>query len=180
MVVQPRGVHGLPGDGTRVLDVHHMDHPSTRDARGRAGLSVLTRSDYDRLRARFGSHLVDGCAGEVLLIDGVRPLDGEDLYVETTAGGAVRLTDVRVAKPCLQFTRFCLRLPPEAPVDARVQDAMRFLDGGARGFRARGTGDPAEVAVGARMWAGAPTPPPRTPIDAVAPAGRPGRAVGRR
>ena len=39
--ISPSGVVGLGRHGERLLDVHHRDHPRTRDPRGRAGLSVL-------------------------------------------------------------------------------------------------------------------------------------------
>ncbi len=178
--VDPRGVHGLLDDGTEVLDVHHMDHPLTRDAKGRAGLTVMTRSDYVRLRSRFGSHVVDGCAGEVVLINGARPVHGEDLYVETVRAGVVRLTDVRVAKPCVEFCRFCLRLPSSALVDELLEDAMSFLDEGGRGYRARAAGGPVDITLGARMWVGDLTRPQQRVIGDVGTAGRPGKAVARR
>lgn len=181
LLVEARGVRGLPGDGTEILDVHHQAHPLTRDAKGRAGLTVMTVADYERLRARFGPHVVDGCAGEVALVEGERPVAGEDLFVETLAG-AVRLTDVRVAKPCVEFTRWCLRLPPRAPADDVVQESMAFLDHGGRGFRARAVGHPVVVEVGARIWSGSIVPEQRAAEGALAPdpAGHPGhRQTGR-
>jgi hypothetical protein len=52
----------VTGDGP-VLDVHHADHPDTRNARLVNGLSLLPRAHYDRLRARYGEHLVDRLRG---------------------------------------------------------------------------------------------------------------------
>jgi hypothetical protein len=75
--VGPRGVVGLLA-GQRLLDVHHADHPDSRNRGLVNGLSVLPRSHYGRLRARYGPHLVDGIAGESLLLD-APPLTARDL-----------------------------------------------------------------------------------------------------
>lgn len=137
--VGPAGVVGLVGD-ERVVDVHHADHPDTRN-RGINGLSLLPRSHYDRLRARFGAHLVDGAAGESLLLDTDGPwssLDGP-LVLETADGGRLTLTDPVVAAPCVEFTRFCLGREP-GRVDDELTAALEELDGGTRGFYATVTG----------------------------------------
>jgi hypothetical protein len=115
----------------------------------------MTLADYERLRARFGPHVVDGCAGEVLLLDGVRPSDGEPVYVETVAGDLLTLGDVRVAAPCVEFSRWCLRLPSVAADDPQVAATMEFLDHGGRGYRAVALGS-ATLAVGATVLAGEP------------------------
>ncbi|TAL20941.1 MAG: hypothetical protein EPN99_08515 [Frankiales bacterium] len=147
--IGPAGVVGLVGD-ERVLDVHHADHPDTRN-RGSNGLSLLPRAHYDRLRARFGDHLVDGVAGESLLLDTEGPwasLDGP-LVLETADGGRLTLTDPVVAAPCVEFTRFCLGREP-GRVDDELTAALEELDGGARGFyvTVSGTG---RVERGARL-----------------------------
>jgi hypothetical protein len=162
ITVDPRGARGLLDDGTSVLDVHNADHPMTRDAKARAGLTLMTLADYERLRERFGPHVVDGCAGEVLLLDGVRPSDGEPVYVETVAGDLLPLADVRVAAPCVEFSRWCLRLPSVAADDPRVAATMEFLDHGGRGYRAVALGS-ATLAVGATVVVGEPAavPPQR-------------------
>lgn len=161
IVADARGVRGLPVSGPPVLDVHNTEHPQTRDRRGRAGLSLMTLAAYARLRDRFGAHVVDGCAGEVVLLDGDPPVPGEPLAVETVEGPLLVLAGVVVAAPCVEFTRWCLRLPPGAPVDAEVSAAMAFLDDGGRGYRAVAEGGPATVAVGATVLAGAAVPEPR-------------------
>ena len=63
---------GLHRDGP-VLDVHHADHPDSRNVRLRNGLSLLPRASADALRARYGEHLVDGAAGESLLLETAGP-----------------------------------------------------------------------------------------------------------
>lgn len=146
--IGPAGVVGLVGD-ERVLDVHHADHPDTRN-RGINGVSLLPRVHYDRLRARFGDHLVDGAAGESLLLDSDGPwssLEGP-LVLETTEG-RLELSDPVVAAPCVEFTRFCLGREP-GRVDDELTAALEELDGGTRGFyvTVAGTG---RVERGARL-----------------------------
>lgn len=153
--IGPRGVVGQPGTGP-VLDVHHADHPDSRNTTLFNGLSLLPRSHYARMRQLYGPHLVDGVAGESLLLD----TDGDwtladlagPLHLESADGGLLELTDPAIASPCVEFSRFCLgrRL---GPVDDSVQQAMADLDGGVRGFyvRAAATGC---IQVGARLLRG--------------------------
>jgi hypothetical protein len=136
--VDARGATGLLA-GTEVADVHHADHPDSRSRRGRNGLSVMTTGGYARLRAKYGPHLADGVAGESVLVDAPgglgAELEGRALEV-VTAGGPVRLTRVAVCTPCVEFTRWCLRLDPDAGVDDEVLAGLDTLDGGARGLLA--------------------------------------------
>lgn len=153
--VGPRGVVGQAEDGP-VLDVHHADHPDTRNARLANGLSLLPRAHYAALRARYGTHLADGAAGESLLLD----TDGRwteaelagGLWLEATDGELLALEGAVAAPPCVEFSRFCLQLPIGA-VGPEVSQALLDLDGGARGFyvRAVGTG---RVERGARLLRG--------------------------
>jgi hypothetical protein len=139
--LEPRGAVGLV-DGQRIVDVHHADHPDSRH-RGLNGLSLLPRSHYDRLRARFGDHLLDGIAGESLLLETEHPWTVDDLVgelvLETADGELLTLGNPVVAAPCLEFTRFCLRREP-GRVDEQLTSALEQLDGGARGFYVTATG----------------------------------------
>ncbi|MCW2613442.1 MAG: hypothetical protein JWN08_436 [Frankiales bacterium] len=148
--IGPRGVRGLTPDGP-VLDVHHADHPDTRNVKLVNGLSLLPRTHYARMRATYGPHVVDGAAGESLLLDTGGPwtdLAGP-LELET-ADGWLLLTDVVPAPPCVEFSRFCLDdLAAAADGDA-VRTALEDLDHGMRGFYARTSGT-ARVEVGARL-----------------------------
>lgn len=152
--IGPRGCTGLPGgsaDGERVVDVHHADHPESRQVRGVNGLSVLPAAHYARLRERYGPHLVDGVAGENLLLD-AGPLQADDLagtLLLETDEGLVEASGAMAAPPCVEFAQHVLRRPV-GDVGDEVRAALDDLDAGTRGFylRVAGTGT---VRAGARL-----------------------------
>jgi len=151
--IDPRGCIGRSG-GERVLDVHHADHPQTRNRRLANGLSLLTRTAYDRLRQAYGDHLVDGIAGESVLLDTPEAVElSGSLLLETEDGGVLALHDVAPAPPCVEFSRFALDRAP-GPVDEEVLAALSALGDGARGWYAStsGTSGTGRVRVGARLW----------------------------
>ncbi len=122
--VTPRGV---TGDG--LLDVHHADHALSRNRRLDNGLSAMTREGYRLLRAAYGDHLVDGIAGESLLVDGGLDLRGP-LQLETTDG----VLDVigTPIPPCVEFSRFALG--GATGTGPEVLAALEQLGDGARGY----------------------------------------------
>ena len=150
--VGPRGVRGITGQGAPVLDVHHADHPAGKN-HGVNGLSLLPRRHYERMRQRFGAHLVDGIAGESVLLDTPWPWGPGDLAgtleLETVDGGRLVLEQATVAAPCVEFSRFCLGGAVDVEHDELVA-ALDALDHGTRGFyvTAQGTG---RVSAGARL-----------------------------
>jgi hypothetical protein len=137
---------GVVGDGH--LDVHHADHPDSRNRGLLNGLSLLPRAHYARLRARFGEHLVDGIAGESLLLDTDGPWDAlpDELALETVDGDPLRLTRPIPAAPCVEFTRFCLRS------EQGLAEALEELDHGVRGFYVTVEGE-GRVEAGCRLTA---------------------------
>jgi hypothetical protein len=153
--VGPRGVVGLPWDdgGAPLLDVHHADHPAGKH-RGGNGLSLLPLAHYERMRQRFGAHLLDGVAGESLLLDTPGPWGPDHLTgrleLETADGGRLELEQATVAAPCVEFSRFCLGRGAGGPDDDELVAALDALDHGTRGFylTALGTG---RVEAGARL-----------------------------
>ena len=124
------GPRGVTGDGH--LDVHHADHPDTRNVKLLNGVSVMTTSRYAALRERYGPHLVDGVAGESLLVDTdlVEDLSG-DLVLETEEG-SLAVTSFP-APPCVEFSRFVLGRGA-GDTGPEVRSALDDLGGGARGF----------------------------------------------
>ncbi|MET0865558.1 MAG: hypothetical protein ABWZ98_14600 [Nakamurella sp.] len=138
ITASPRGVRGVTADGELILDVHHQDHPRSRDRKGKAGILFMGTGDYDALRRRYGSHLVDGIAGETVLLDAPDGLAGRPLpktVTVKTAAGLLELHAVRPADPCVEFSRFCLRQEVSPEVDDTVRKTLVDLDGGARGYR---------------------------------------------
>jgi hypothetical protein len=137
-----RGVSARYLDGSRLLDVHHMDHPLSRNRQGKNGISLGFTSHYRAMRARFGERVVNGIAGENVLIEReqlVKPeeLAGELLIVSPASGRQVRLTHLQVATPCLEFTRFASGADAEEVLEpAELKAALQFLDRGMRGFYA--------------------------------------------
>ena len=142
LTVTADGVIGHPADGEPILDVHHRQHPASRDRKGTAGVSVLATADHEWLRERYGAHLADGATGCTVLVDGPA-LAGRDLSAGLEIHGpdgvlAVEL--VRVAEPCVEFSRFCLGEPPSPTVSDAVRQALVDLDDGRRGHRGRAVG----------------------------------------
>lgn len=133
--VSARGCIGVAGD-ERVVDVHHADHPDSRNVRLVNGLSVLPVAHYERLRARYGPHLADGVAGENLLVETAGPWTVDDLQGELALEldtGPVPVRGVLAAAPCVEFTRYALGRD-DLELDDEVRAALEDLDHGSRGF----------------------------------------------
>lgn len=126
--IGPLGVVGPDGR----LDVHHADHPDTRNNALRNGLSVMTVSRYRSLRAAYGDHLVDGVAGESLLLD-TEHLDDLSGRLLLETDGAVIEVDSEAALPCVEFTRFVLGRGA-GDVGPEVRTTLAALGSGARGY----------------------------------------------
>ncbi len=133
------GVTGVLDSGEEIVDVHNTRHPQSRN-NGPNGVSVGFTSHYAAMRAQFGPHLIDGIAGENILVEVQQPftLDalGESLVFQNPATGAqVRLESLMVAPPCEPFSRFALQQQPPVAADL-MKATLQFLDGGTRGFYA--------------------------------------------
>lgn len=146
--VGPGGASSPGPDGT-VIDVHNRAHPHTRDPHGKAGLTLMGTGDYEKLRLRYGAHVSDGIAGESILVDAPDGLAGGQPAAARvlTSGGPIELQAVRVAKPCVEFSRYCLGEAMSESVSADVREALEFLDGGMRGYRAVACND-GSIAIG--------------------------------
>lgn len=140
------GPRGVVGDG--ILDVHHADHPDSRNVKLVNGISVMTASRYAALRSTYGDHLVDGIAGESLLLDTEHLDDLSGHFVLETDGEPIELESMP-APPCVEFSRFVLGRGA-SDVSAEVLATKDALENGARGYylRTSGTGT---VRCGARL-----------------------------
>lgn len=133
----PEGVlAGDPDDPQ--LDVHHKQHDRSRN-RGDNGISIGFTGHYTAMRNRLGDRVVDGIAGENILIDyeGVlKPADVRGGLVVETANGPVSIERIKIATPCVEFSRFAMDFPENEAPDTRVTETLVFLNGGMRGFYA--------------------------------------------
>jgi hypothetical protein len=158
LVITPAGaVAHLPG-GQTLLDIHHAHHSQTRNMGGANDISLGFTSHYTEMRRAHGEHLVNGCAGENLLVEAAEPVSLADLaggaVIRSAAGhGDVWLEGFRVAAPCREFSVFVARSPEPDSIKA----ALQFLDDGRRGFYCHWEGEgQAIVAVGDEIWLGVP------------------------
>lgn len=158
LTVTPGGVVGVTGEPEGLIDVHHQEHPHSKNSGGKNGISLGFTSHYAAMRERFGLHLSDGIAGENVLIeltDDARLITPEELTSEVAFIGDERsplaLERVIVAAPCVEFSRFALRFPDDRKPDATVTEALRFLGIGMRGFYGTYAGNAAVLRVGDRL-----------------------------
>ncbi|HEY3110829.1 MAG TPA: hypothetical protein VGL23_18875 [Chloroflexota bacterium] len=132
--VGPDGVLGLVDGSKPIVDVHNRQHPTSKN-RDANGVSVGFTSHYLAMRARFGAHLVDGIAGENVLVETDHDYRADDLRGTLLIGWA-RLGELQAAEPCEPFSRFALAGQVDGPADPRVAEALRFLRHGTRGYYA--------------------------------------------
>ncbi len=158
LLVSAKGAIGVMADGSQVIDVHHVNHPLSRNVDGVNGLSIGFTSHYKAMRSKFGQHIVDGCAGENILLEVSREytLDGlrNGLAIQSAdTGHLVYLTDLMIAAPCVEFSRFAANYGVPLS-NAELKATMQFLDNGMRGFYATvsNTDDQVAVRVGDRVF----------------------------
>jgi hypothetical protein len=158
LLVSAKGAVGVMADGSQVIDLHHVDHPVSYNVDGVNGLSIGFTSHYEAMRSRFGQHLVDGCAGENILVEVTRALTladlGNSLAIQSTASGQlVHLANLMVAAPCVEFSQFAANhgMPLS---NAELKETLQFLDDGMRGFYATlsNTEDQVAVRVGDKVF----------------------------
>ncbi len=158
LMIGPVGVQARGPDGTVRLDVHHPDHPESRNRAGRNGLSLMFTGHYEGLNDFFGGSVPLGCAGENVLIESPRVFAlaelGGGLLVRPLHGSPeIVLEILDVIEPCVEFSRYLC----EAAKGARVPDirsVLQYLRDGRRGFLARLVpGDAyAEISPGDRVF----------------------------
>ena len=131
------GVIGIDDEtGDIIGDVHHQEHPASKH-RGVNGVSLGFTSHYERMRDRFGDHLIDGVAGENIIVAADRIIGAGELdhgVIISTGAGAVPLELSQIAKPCAEFSKFCAGYAPDQPPDRVITETLQFLHHGTRGF----------------------------------------------
>ena len=140
--VTPDGALGGTAEGAWIVDVHHRDHPLTKNEDGLHGISLGFTSHYTAMREHFGDKLVVGCAGENIIATADRRFTYEDLaagvaILAPDGQERVRLKILQVAHPCRPFTGWALgkQVEPE-----ELKKHLQFLDDGMRGFYCVGEG----------------------------------------
>jgi hypothetical protein len=140
--VTPDGALGGTADGSWIVDVHHRDHPETKNEDGLHGISLGFTSHYDAMREHFGDRLQIGCAGENIIARSERRFSYDDLaagvvILSPEGDERVRLKVLQVAHPCRPFTGWALgkQVEPE-----ELKKHLQFLDEGMRGFYCVGEG----------------------------------------
>ncbi len=138
MHITSKGIEATTPEGEHVLDIHHIDHPDKAYDNNDL-ICIGFTSHYDAMRARFGEHMVDGIAGENIIIEygeEVWPEDlGQQIVIENIDTGHRTLLDVVCfAAPCDEFSHFATgsqqaRLPAE-----ELKSTLQFLNNGRRGF----------------------------------------------
>jgi hypothetical protein len=149
------GVVGL-AEAEEFVDVHNRLHPDTKNADVNA-VSIGFSTHYVAMRERFGSHLVDGIAGENILVEASDMIEPRRLQsgavVRTRGGELVELEQLIVAEPCVEFTRFALCDRDAVRPAADVNDGLRFLRAGMRGFYASYAGSAVVLRPGDTVFA---------------------------
>jgi hypothetical protein len=157
LLLSPRGAMAEV-EGRSLVDVHHADHPATRiDPEEQNTLTMGFTSHYRAMRDRFGGRLVDGVAGESLIVDCAAPVRLDEIVkgilIRTRNGSEIHLREVSIARPCVEFSRWALGVESGNPNPMLLKEALRFLDEGMRGFRMGFAGQlPAWVAVGDEVF----------------------------
>lgn len=132
----PCGVFGMLMDGGEIIDVHHIDHPNSRNRGNENGVSLNFTAHYDKMRARFGNHILNGDAGENILVESENVVALDDLGVkiaieDMTTGKFTHLTHVIAAPPCVEFSYYVLNKRENGAI---IKETLQFLDDGTRGF----------------------------------------------
>ncbi len=132
------GIEATTPEGERVLDIHHISHPD-KAYHNDDLVSIGFTSHYEAMRARFGQHMVDGIAGENIIIEYEEEVWPEDLgkliVIENQDTGHRTLKDlITFASPCRSFSLFAARSQYEQLPADKLKDTLQFLDNGRRGF----------------------------------------------
>ncbi|CAN5640352.1 hypothetical protein BH24CHL1_BH24CHL1_17130 [soil metagenome] len=143
-------------DGRETVDVHSAAHPESRNRGNGNMLSVVFTGHYEILRERYGEHMLQGIAGENILVEYDRRLELSDvengLVIKGQDGRRIAFDTVSVAHPCVEFSRFALD-DLNAPAK-QVSETLKFLDNGTRGFYAVVTSSlPARIEAGDTLLA---------------------------
>jgi hypothetical protein len=138
LLITPLGIEATTPEGEHVLDIHHIEHPDKAYDKDDL-ISIGFTSHYNAMRTRFGDHMVDGSAGENIIIDygdDVWTEDlGEGILIENAeTGGRTFFRLMSFAPPCDEFSHFAANSQDERLPSKELKDMLQFLTNGRRGF----------------------------------------------
>jgi len=138
LIINSLGIEAITPNGEHVLDIHHINHPDKAYDDDDL-VSFGFTSHYEAMRERFGENMVDGSAGENIIIeyedevwlDGM----GRQIAIESANTGHRTLLDVlSFAPPCEEFSHFVAQSQHERLPAAELKSILQFLNNGRRGF----------------------------------------------
>jgi len=138
LLITPKGIEATTPGGEYVLDIHHLEHPDKAYDDDDL-VSIGFTSHYQAMRDRFGEHMVDGIAGENIIIEYDQEVWVEDLGQHITienseTGHKTFLELVCFAAPCDEFSHFAAQSQEKRLPAAELKAALQFLNNGRRGF----------------------------------------------
>lgn len=138
LLITTKGIEATTPSGDHVLDIHHIDHPDKAYDNNDLVCIGFT-SHYKAMRVRFGDHMIDGIAGENIVIEydeEVWPDDlGQQIAIEHSEKESRALLDmVSFAAPCEEFSHFAACSQDERLQPAELKATLQFLNNGRRGF----------------------------------------------
>jgi hypothetical protein len=136
--ISPLGIESITPDGEHVLDIHHIDHPDKKYDNDDL-VCIGFSSHYAAMRARFGEHMVDGVAGENIIIQAEKEIWPEELgqrigFESSETGDITFLDVVKYAAPCEEFSHFAAQSQHKRLPAAELKATLQFLGNGRRGY----------------------------------------------
>jgi hypothetical protein len=138
LLITSLGIEATTPQGEHVLDIHHISHPDKAYDNDDL-ICIGFTAHYEAMRGRFGEHMVDGIAGENIIIDYEEEVWPEDLdrrmAIENQDTGHMALLDlVKFATPCREFSHFANQSQHQDLPAEKLKDTLQFLGNGRRGF----------------------------------------------
>ena len=138
LLVNSKGIEANTPDGNHVLDIHHLDHPD-KEYDDDDLVCIGFTSHYDKMRERFGEHMVYGSAGENIIIENPKEISladlGSQIAIENQETGQLMvLGEGQIAEPCDEFSHFVTQSQDERLPADKLKETLQFLRKGRRGF----------------------------------------------
>ncbi len=138
LIINSKGIEATTSEGDHILDIHHLDHPD-KEYDDDDLVCIGFTSHYDKMREQFGEHMVNGSAGENIIIEYPEEIWLEDLgdqigIENQDTGQLLILEQVQIAAPCEEFSHFAARSQDEKLPAGDLKDILQFLNNGRRGF----------------------------------------------